>query len=136
MVVNSHVLWIDESIILLNKPSGLLTLPDGYDPSKPHVRAIIDAGYGRVGMVHRLDRETSGTLVLARTAEPHRDLNMQFENRTVEKTYHTLVIGNPSWEKTAVDLPLRKDRDRIHRTVIDQKDGWDASPLSPGISCS
>jgi RluA family pseudouridine synthase len=126
MDVNSHVLWTDESIIVLNKPSGLLTLPDGYDPSKPHVRAIMDAGYGRLWIVHRLDRETSGTLVLARTAEAHRNLNLQFENRTVEKTYHALVSGHPTWEKTTVDLPLRKDGDRNHRTVIDHKYGKEA----------
>jgi len=48
MDVNSLVLWTDESIIVLNKPSGLLTLPDGYDPSKPHVRAIMDADKKRV----------------------------------------------------------------------------------------
>ncbi len=84
MDLDSSLLWTDESIIVLNKPPGLLTLPDGYDPSKPHVRAIMDVEYGRVWIVHRLDRETSGTLVLARTAEAHRDLNSQFENRTVE----------------------------------------------------
>jgi 23S rRNA-/tRNA-specific pseudouridylate synthase len=105
---------------------GLLTLPDGYEPSKPHVRAIMDVEYGRVWIVHRLDRETSGTLVLARTAEAHRDLNSQFENRSVEKTYHGLVIGNPAWEEITVELPLRKDGDRNHRTVIDQKDGKEA----------
>ena len=126
MDVNSRVLWTDEPIIVLNKPSGLLTLPDGYDPSKPHVRAIMDAEYGRVWIVHRLDRETSGTLVLARTAEAHRNLNSQFENRTVEKIYHGLVTGNPAWEKTTVDIPLRKDGDRNYRTVIDQKDGKEA----------
>lgn len=126
MDVNAHVLWTDETIIVLNKPSGLLTLPDGYDPSKPHVRAIMEVEYGRVWIVHRLDRETSGTLVLARTAEAHRNLNSKFENRTVEKTYHALVIGNPTWEKTTVDLPLKKDGDRQHRTVIDQQDGKEA----------
>lgn len=126
MDMNSLVLWTDESIIVLNKPSGLLTLPDGYDPSKPHVRAIMDVEFGRVWIVHRLDRETSGTLVLARTAEAHRYLNSQFENRTVEKIYHALVIGNPAWETTTVNLPLRKDGDRNHRTVIDQKDGKEA----------
>lgn len=126
MDVNSLVLWTDESIIVLNKPSGLLTLPDGYDPLKPHVRAIMEMEYGRVWIVHRLDRETSGTLVLARTAEAHRNLNSKFENRTVEKTYHALVVGNPPWEKTTVDLPLKKDGDRQHRTVIDQQDGKEA----------
>jgi len=126
MDMNSLVLWTDASIIVLNKPSGLLTLPDGYDPSKPHVRAIMDVEFGRVWIVHRLDRETSGTLVLARTAEAHRYLNSQFENRTVEKIYYALVIGNPTWEITTVDLPLRKDGDRNHRTVIDQKDGKEA----------
>lgn len=126
MDVNAHVLWTDESIIVLNKPSGLLTLPDGYDPLKPHVRAIMEVEYGRVWIVHRLDRETSGTMVLARTAEAHRNLNSKFENRTVEKTYHALVIGNPAWEKTTVDLPLKKDGDRQHRTVVDQQDGKEA----------
>ncbi len=117
MDLDSSLLWTDESIIVLNKLSGLLTLPDGYDPSKPHVRAIMDVGYGRVWIVHRLDRDTSGTLVLARTAAAHRDLNSQFENRIVEKTYHALVIGNPAWEITTADLPLRKDGDRCGQTL-------------------
>lgn len=64
--------------------------------------------------------------MLARTAEAHRNLNSKFENRTVKKTYHALLIGNPAWEKTTVDLPLKKDGDRQHRTVIDQQDGKEA----------
>ena len=57
---------------MINKPAGLRSLPDGYDPARPHVRLLLEPHYGRLWMVHRLDKETSGVLVLARSAEAHR----------------------------------------------------------------
>jgi RluA family pseudouridine synthase len=73
--------------------------------------------------VHRLDRETSGVLVLARQGEVHRSLNRQFETRSVKKAYLALSVGEPPWEERTVRLPLRADGDRQHRTVVDPQRG-------------
>ena len=62
-------------------------------------------------------------MLLARTAAAHRDLNMQFERGEVEKVYHALVAGAATWEEKTVDLPLRPNGDRRHRTVVDDAQG-------------
>jgi RluA family pseudouridine synthase len=116
------VLWADAHLLAVNKPAGLPALPDGWTPG-PHLRSVLEPVYGRLWTVHRLDRHTSGVVVLARTAEAHRALNIQFEAHDVTKVYHALVIGSPAWEELTVDLPLRIDGDRKHRTVIDLRAG-------------
>ncbi len=120
---NISVLYIDDELIVVNKPAGLPTLPDGYDKAAPYLGGEVTAQYGRVWIVHRLDRDTSGAIVLARSAKVHRALNLQFDAHTVTKIYHALVNGVPDWTERTIDLPLRPDGDRRHRTVIDPRRG-------------
>jgi RluA family pseudouridine synthase len=117
------MLFIDAELLVINKPAGLGTLPDGYDPSLPHVKSLLEVNYGRLWIVHRLDKDTSGALILARTAAAHRQLNTQFEHGLVEKVYHALVKGDVPWETQTVDLPLRINGDRRHRSVVDHERG-------------
>jgi tRNA pseudouridine32 synthase / 23S rRNA pseudouridine746 synthase len=119
----SWVLWVDEAVIAVNKPSGLRTLPDGYDPDAPHLKSLLEPIYGKLWVVHRLDKETSGVIVLPRTSEAHRSLNSQFEQHTVRKVYHALVRGMPEWVERSIDFPLRTNGDRRHRTVVDAQRG-------------
>jgi len=116
------VLWSDDSLLIVDKPAGLLAIRGGFDDS-PYLTGLLEPTFGRVWVVHRLDRQTSGVLVLARTAAAHRALNTQFQEHTVRKTYHALTNGSPSWETHTVSLALRKDGDRRHRTVIDSARG-------------
>ena len=120
------ILHVDEAILVVNKPPGLPSLPDGYDTSAPHLKSLLEREYGPVWIVHRLDRQTSGVIVLARSAAAHRHLNTQFEQRQVSKTYHALVSGNPSWDEKTVRLPLRANGDRRHRTIVDAESGKSA----------
>jgi len=117
------VLWSDEAILIVNKPPGLLTLPDGYDPDLPYLSAILEPEYGPLWIVHRLDKDTSGVLVLTRSAAAHRALNTQFETRQISKTYHALAAGDPDWEEKVVTLALQPNGDRKHRTVISPRSG-------------
>lgn len=121
--VESWVLWVDEVLIAINKPGGLRSLPDGYNPQAPHLKSLLEPIYGRLWIAHRLDKETSGVVVLARTSEAHRSLNTQFEQHTTQKVYHALVKGTPEWEEKIIDLPLRANGDRRHRTVVDSQRG-------------
>jgi RluA family pseudouridine synthase len=121
--LESRLLHLDEHLLVLDKPSGLAVLPEGWDAAAPHVRSLLEPLYGPLWIVHRLDKETSGVLLLARSAQAHRDLNGQFEGRRVEKVYHALASGDPAWQEQAVSLPLRANVGRRHRTAVDPERG-------------
>lgn len=126
-VPGDMLLWADDFLLVVNKPAGLRTLPDGYDSNLPHIKSVLAAEYGRLWIVHRLDRDTSGVLLLARSAFAHRALNAQFAGRQIQKTYHALVCGNPAWQQKRINHPLRPNGDRQHRTIVDHVDGKPAS---------
>lgn len=121
--MNIEILYQDQALLVINKPAGLASLPDGYDPSLPHIKSLLEGSLGRLWIVHRLDKETSGVLLLARSADAHRALNTQFEQHQVIKVYHALVAGEPQWEEATANQPLRSNGDRQHRTVIDMQNG-------------
>jgi len=120
------IIWADFHLVVVNKPAGLPTLPDGYVKDAPNLVEILNRLYDRVWVVHRLDRDTSGVIVFARSAEIHRALNTQFDTRRVSKIYHAIVRGTPEWDAIVVDQSLRPDGDRRHRTVIDSVRGKSA----------
>jgi tRNA pseudouridine32 synthase / 23S rRNA pseudouridine746 synthase len=117
------VLYVDDHLLVVSKPAGLPSLVDGYHPETPYLTGILKGTYQALWVVHRLDRQTSGVIVFARTAAAHRELNTQFEQRRAVKTYHALVQGLPAWDNRSVRLPLRADGDRRHRTVVDHQRG-------------
>lgn len=117
------VLWCDEYILVIDKPAGLLSTPDGYDPAAPHVKAVLAPHYQPLWIVHRLDRFTSRVMVLARSTSAHRQLNTQFQERQIKKAYLALVVGHPTWERIVVDQPLCENVGRRHRTVVDMQNG-------------
>lgn len=116
-------LHLDEALLVVNKPAGLPTLVDGYQRQAPYLLGLLQEIHGRLWVVHRLDKDTSGVIVFARTAQAHRELNRQFEQRLANKIYHALVMGRPEWERKTIDLALRPNGDRRHRTVIDPQRG-------------
>lgn len=117
------LLWSDDELLIVNKPAGLLTIRDGYNPDLPYLSALLEEDYGRIWVVHRLDKETSGVMIFARNAAAHQALNSQFERHQIQKIYHAIVIGMPEWEEISISLPLKIDGDRKHRTVIDHQSG-------------
>ncbi|MFN8598471.1 MAG: RluA family pseudouridine synthase [Anaerolineae bacterium] len=122
-MIELSILYFDNDLLVVNKPAGVPTLPDGYVKDAPNLRDLLTQQYGRVWVVHRLDRDTSGVIVFARSAEAHRALNLQFDTHHVRKIYHALVVGAPDWDTQLIDFPLRPDGDRRHRTVIDRTRG-------------
>ena len=117
----SLILHADDSVLVVNKPAGLPALPDGYNPEVPYLRSVLEPDYGRLWVVHRLDKETSGVMVLARSPQAHRALNTQFQERQTGKVYHALVIGSPDWAERLIDAPLMPNGDRRHRSVISEQ---------------
>lgn len=118
-----EVLFEDQWLMVVNKPAGLLTIQDGYDLALPHVRTILEPDYGKCWVVHRLDKETSGALILARSKESHKAISLLFENRNIKKTYRGIIYGEINKSQIELDFPLKINGDRKHRTVIDFQKG-------------
>ena len=103
------VLHRDEQLIVLNKPSGLAT--QGGPGITRHLDGLLDAlrdGGERPRLVHRLDRDTSGVILLARTPGVAAKLAAAFRTREVEKTYWAVVAGQPDPEEGQIDQPLKR----------------------------
>ena len=117
------VLFADNRIVVFEKPTGLLSVP-GIGPEKADclvVRAQRDFPDARI--VHRLDRDTSGIILLARDADSHRELSRQFHDREVNKTYEAVVDGIVAIDQGTIDAPIRKDLDHPPRQLIDDVHG-------------
>jgi len=112
------IVYEDNELIVINKPAGLRTLPDGYHKEFPCVMSLLNQAYGKVWMVHRLDKETSGVLMVAKDANTHRLMDRKFANHQVEKIYFAIVIGRFDLEIIRIEYPLLINGDRSHRTII------------------
>jgi tRNA pseudouridine32 synthase / 23S rRNA pseudouridine746 synthase len=117
------VLYADSSLLAVNKPAGLATIPGGWEKDSPSLVELLDADYGHIWVVHRLDKVTSGLVIFARSAETHRHLNMLFERHEIHKVYHAIAIGNPVWDEHTARHPLRINVGHSHRTIVDQVNG-------------
>ena len=100
-----EILFEDKSLLVLNKPAGLVVHPAAGHDAGTLVNALLHhchgslsgiGGVARPGIVHRLDKETSGCLVVAKNDETHLVLSAQFASREVKKIYHALVCGEPA----------------------------------------
>jgi RluA family pseudouridine synthase len=118
-----NILHMDEHIIVIDKPAGLSVLPDGWEKDSEYLVKMLEEKYGRIFIVHRLDKITSGVMLFARNAESHRALNMQFEKHEAQKVYHAIVEGNPKWDEKVTKFPLRANVGHKHRTIVDDKHG-------------
>jgi len=115
------VLYVDTSLLIIDKPAGIPVLPDGWEPDAPYLVRRYEEQFGRLWVVHRLDKVTSGVLAFARTAEAHRALNLQFEKHEAQKVYHALLNGEPKWEEHVARHPLRVNVGHSHRTMVDDQ---------------
>lgn len=119
------ILHRDDSIIVLDKPPGLLSVPGIGDHKRDCLATQVAAEHPPARILHRLDRDTSGVIVMALDADSHRELSRQFHDREVEKTYIAVVVGAMEKESGTIDLPMRKDMNPANkpRHVIDFERG-------------
>ena len=105
MNINDLIIKETDDWIALNKPSGLLSIPDreGKDIS---LKKLLIEKYGNIFTVHRLDRDTSGLIIFAKTEEAHKHLSQQFEERQTEKIYQGMVLGSLANKKETIDAPI------------------------------
>jgi 23S rRNA pseudouridine1911/1915/1917 synthase len=115
------ILYEDDDLLVLNKPPGMVVHPGAGRTSGTLVHALLAhcqtlpgiGGVERPGIVHRLDRDTSGGLVIAKTEAAHQSLSRQFKARQVRKTYLALVHGEMRQETGRIEAPIgRRENDR------------------------
>jgi len=119
-------LFYDDHLLVFDKPSGLLSVPGLGPANADNLATRVQELYPGARNVHRLDRDTSGVIVMARSADVHRELSRQFEHREVEKQYIAIVHGKVEDEEGTIDLPLAKDFDRPPRHRVDHEHGKQA----------
>jgi 23S rRNA pseudouridine1911/1915/1917 synthase len=123
------VLFEDEDLIVVDKPAGLVVHPGAGRPAGTLVDALIETRPqmlgvgepGRWGVVHRLDRDTSGVMVLAKTAVSHSALSALFKRHSIRRVYLALVRGDPGQDEGTINTPLgrhRRDRKRMSTSTL------------------
>lgn len=100
------ILFEDEDYIVINKPSGISTLEDRNVMSSSNILEIARQYHATAQVCHRLDKETSGALAIAKHPEAYRALAMQFEARTVTKVYHAVCDGIHDFKGKEIDEPI------------------------------
>ena len=121
------IVYEDEDLLIVNKPPGLITHPSAHQKTYTLVNALLHhcgdslsgiGGEKRPGIVHRLDKDTSGLLLVAKHDEAHKDLAKQIQNRQVEKRYLSLVVGLMNSKSGTIDAPLLKTRIQKKNKVV------------------
>ncbi len=101
-----EIIFEDDSIVAVNKPAGMLSIPDRFDRTAPCVQKYLERKYGEIFTLHRLDKGTSGILLFAKDAESHKHINTQFEQHTLSKMYHAVVKGVFPQDQMIIDIPI------------------------------
>jgi 23S rRNA pseudouridine1911/1915/1917 synthase len=143
-----HILHEDADVIVLHKPPGLAVHPGAGRPTGSLAAALLHhcagklapgGGPDRPGIVHRLDLETSGILVAAKTDAAHRELSRQFKDRETQKTYLAFVLGRPkgqvgSWEGAIGRHPVHRQKMSVRTRGRPSRTDWKLLRSWPGAS--
>ncbi|MFV0485281.1 MAG: RluA family pseudouridine synthase [Candidatus Saccharimonadales bacterium] len=106
------VIYEDENVLVLDKPEGILSISKGDFNPEPTMEE-----FGII--VHRLDRDTSGVMIVAKNEETHSMLQRQFQERKTHKTYNAVVVGHPDLPEAIIDVPLARNMNRPTTFVPD-----------------
>ena len=133
--IKLSVLYEDEYIIAIDKPRGMTVHPAAGTNSGTLVNALIGryeenlsdvSGAGRPGIVHRLDKDTSGVIVVAKSNRAHLILSKAFSDRNVKKVYNTIVCGNVQHDSGKIDLPIGRDPHNRKKMSVVRQGGREA----------
>ena len=121
-----EVIYQDSDIVVIDKPAGLSVHPGPGHPDGTLVNALLArcpdiqgiGGVHRPGIVHRLDKDTSGLIVVAKTEKAHLDISSQIKSRAVHKGYMALTVGAPPQDSGTVDAPIARDPRHRQRMAV------------------
>lgn len=127
--IELDVVYEDNDIIVINKPKGLVVHPGNGNPDNTLANAIMArckdslSGIGgnlRPGIVHRLDKDTSGLIIIAKNDKAHLNMSEQIKNREVKKTYIALVRGNIVENEATVNMPIARSKKNRMKMAVDR----------------
>ena len=122
-----NIIYEDENMLVVNKPSGMLTHPTALERENTLVNALLYKygdnlsdinGEFRRGILHRLDRNTSGLLMIAKNNQAHEFLSEQIKNHTITKKYRAIVKGNYSKDEDKIDLPIGRNPNQPYKMMV------------------
>lgn len=113
------IVHCEDAILVIGKPAGLLAVPGRASDCQDCLLSRVQLKYPEALIVHRLDMSTSGLMVMARNSDVHRQLNRQFEQRQVGKSYQAVVTGRVEPDAGRIDLPLICDWPNRPRQIVD-----------------
>ena len=121
-----NIVYEDDDIMVINKPSGLVVHPGNgnYDNTlvnglMAYTSSLSDInGSGRVGIVHRIDKDTSGLMMVAKSNKAHEILAEDFKNHTIKRTYYALLKGNLPYESATIDAPIKRDPNNFNKMGV------------------
>ncbi len=124
MNLKDSIIAETENWVAINKPSGLLSIPDrlGKDSS---LKVLLKEKYGDIFTVHRIDRDTSGLIIFAKNENAHKYLSKQFEDRQTKKIYQGLVIGSPAANSGSIEARMM-EHPALNGTMIIHAKGKEA----------
>lgn len=115
-----EILYEDDAILVVNKPSRVLSIPDRWDTSKESLYHLLAETRPGLLVVHRLDKDTGGAMVFAKTPEAHRHLNEQFSSNQTEKMYWALVSGQIH-DGGEIDTPIAANPFHAGKMMVHKK---------------
>lgn len=116
-----EILIETEDYIAVNKPAGLLSIPDRHDDSEPSLFSLLKQRYENILVVHRIDKPTSGIILFAKTPEVHKYFSQLFENRKIRKSYTGIVHGRVQETSGTIDAPIAESPYRKGEMMVSQK---------------
>lgn len=115
------VIYQDNDVVVVNKPAGITVIPERFDTEKKSVQHVLEDTYGKLFVVHRIDRDTTGVLCFARNEAAHRSLSMQFENRATKKEYAVIVRGHLAGNSGSIDTPIMENPRHAGTMIVHPK---------------
>jgi 23S rRNA pseudouridine1911/1915/1917 synthase len=115
------IIYENDDFVAVNKDSGILTLPDRHDETQMSLYKMLNARYGKIFIVHRLDRDTSGLLVFAKNESTHKFLSQLFEQRNIEKKYLAIIRGSLSQPEGSIEEPIAEHPFRKGEMAVNKK---------------
>ena len=103
------IIFEDDNILLVNKPAGITVIPDRIHTTRETLQSLLQKGHGRLFVVHRLDKDTSGVICFAKDEVSHKALSLQFQNHTVNKIYKALVKGRVANSSGTIKEPIAEN---------------------------